>query len=239
MKITYIGHSGFLVELQQVNILFDYYTGEIPCLPTNKPLYILVSHKHGDHFNPEIFQLEKIYPFIRFLLSYDIKITSFHLEKWEVSENVKNKIISVKAHERYELEHFSLDTLKSTDCGVAFLIKAEGHTIYHAGDLNWWCWNEDSKQESHNMTANFKREIERISDTPVDVAFLPLDPRQDNLYHQGMEYFILHVQTKYVFPMHFWEDYDICDRFVMEGHGKGTEAMVCRIHRVGESFTIQ
>ena len=33
LKVTYIGHSGFLVELEKVLFLFDYYPGEIPALP--------------------------------------------------------------------------------------------------------------------------------------------------------------------------------------------------------------
>ena len=34
MKITYISHSGFAVELENHIFLFDYYKGEIPKWPT-------------------------------------------------------------------------------------------------------------------------------------------------------------------------------------------------------------
>ena len=30
MKITYIHHSSFLVELEHVSMLFDYYAGQLP-----------------------------------------------------------------------------------------------------------------------------------------------------------------------------------------------------------------
>ena len=30
MKITYIAHSGFCVELEKHVLLFDYFTGELP-----------------------------------------------------------------------------------------------------------------------------------------------------------------------------------------------------------------
>ncbi|HKM35067.1 MAG TPA: MBL fold metallo-hydrolase [Lachnospiraceae bacterium] len=239
MKITYIGHSGFLVETQNVNFIFDYYSGEIPRMPAEKPLYVLVSHKHADHFNPEIFQLEEKYSHIKFLLSYDIKVTPYQLEKWKVSEGVEEKITTIKAHENYELSECALTTLKSTDSGVAFLVFVNGQTIYHGGDLNWWCWEGETKQESHNMTANFKREIERLSNIFIDVAFLPIDPRQEALYYLGMEYFMEHVQTGRVFPMHFWEDFSICDKFLLEGHCKGKETVIQKIHRTGETFTIQ
>ena len=46
MKITYLRHSGFLVELEQVWLLFDYYRGEIPEFPKGKKGYVFVSHRH-------------------------------------------------------------------------------------------------------------------------------------------------------------------------------------------------
>ena len=33
MKVTYIGHSGFLIESGSCCCLFDYYQGEIPSMP--------------------------------------------------------------------------------------------------------------------------------------------------------------------------------------------------------------
>ena len=50
MKITYIHHSSFLVELESVYLLFDYTEGVIPGLKREKPLLVLESHRHGDHY---------------------------------------------------------------------------------------------------------------------------------------------------------------------------------------------
>ena len=36
MKITYIGHSGFFVEMEDACFLFDYYKGTIPETDGNK-----------------------------------------------------------------------------------------------------------------------------------------------------------------------------------------------------------
>lgn len=60
VKIDYLGHSGFFVETDSILLLFDYYYGDLSFLrekPNDKPLFVLVSHAHGDHFNPEIFSL--------------------------------------------------------------------------------------------------------------------------------------------------------------------------------------
>ena len=50
MKVTYISHSGFLIETKNCLFLFDYYEGKIPPLSQEKPLFIFVSHWHSDHF---------------------------------------------------------------------------------------------------------------------------------------------------------------------------------------------
>ena len=59
MKITYIHHSSFLVELEHVSMLFDYYAGQLPEIRKDRPLVVFASHFHGDHFAPVIFDLAK------------------------------------------------------------------------------------------------------------------------------------------------------------------------------------
>ena len=70
MKITYIHHSCFLAETESACLLFDYFEGELPAIPENKPLYILASHNHHDHFSEAVFSLN--HPKITYLLSWDI-----------------------------------------------------------------------------------------------------------------------------------------------------------------------
>ena len=57
MKITYINHSGFLVETNDCYYVFDYYKGEMPRLDKSKEVIVFCSHFHQDHFNPKIFQI--------------------------------------------------------------------------------------------------------------------------------------------------------------------------------------
>lgn len=238
MEITYIGHSGFLVETERNNYLFDYYRGEIPKVQTDKPLYVFASHKHPDHFNPMIFDLAKEYMKVTFVLSYDIKVNSFHMGKWGIGEEITNRILSVKANASYEQDGFVLQTLKSTDAGVAFLLKTEEGILYHAGDLNWWYWEEATKQENNNMTANFKREIEKLADISIDVAFVPLDPRLGKYYYLGMEYLMQKARCRYVFPMHCFDDHQVGKRFLEEGHGEGCFGKVMEIEKEGQRFQI-
>ena len=137
MKIMYLRHSGFLVELEQVWLLFDYYRGEIPEISQEKKGYVFASHRHIDHFNKEIFKLTKKQNNIEFILSDDI---------WEkrIPEEVKEQTRRMKPDEEIVLDDIRIRTLRSTDEGVAFLVSVEGKTIYHAGDLNDWYWKYGS-----------------------------------------------------------------------------------------------
>ena len=239
MKVTYIGHSGFLLETDGVYFLFDYYKGEIPKLNAKKPIVVLVSHKHGDHYNPMIFELIKQYPLIYYVLSKDVPV------KWKLEE-FKNEGISLEEHvtvmrknEETELKlpgekSVHIKTLKSTDIGVAFLLEYEGKRYYHAGDLNLWLWEGESKQYNDNMRMKYFRELEKLKGMEMEAAFVPLDPRQEKDAFAGMESFLEYTKAKNVFPMHFWENYGIIEDFLNE-HPK-YEKQLIRITEAGQTF---
>lgn len=241
MKITYIYHSSFLVETSQCYYLFDYYKGTLPPLHPGKPMIVFASHNHGDHYNPEIFQLLQAQgaadtldglqspatcqtqPFrqITAVLSKDIPG-----EKYPAVDNVmptasRIQCIKVHAHETHELPYgTTLQTLQSTDEGVAFLVRCPEGIIYHAGDLNDWVWEEESLQYNKQMTGSYRHEIDLLRSIlgkcPVDVAFIPLDPRQEKDYARGMLYFLQQITAKHVYPMHYWEQPGIIHRFLRE-----------------------
>ena len=58
MRLTYIFHSGFVIETPSCILIFDYWldpTGVIPkALSTQKPVYVFASHFHEEHFTKEI-----------------------------------------------------------------------------------------------------------------------------------------------------------------------------------------
>ena len=49
-----------------------------------------------------------------------------------------------------------------------------------------------------------------------DAAFVPLDPRQEAHYADGILYFLENVDCNAVFPMHYWEDASVIKRFITE-----------------------
>lgn len=238
MRVTFIGHSGFIVELDRKYLLFDYFQGELPVLSQEKPLYIFVSHKHQDHFNPRIFQLAGQYPKVSYILSYDIKLKPFNISKWKAEDINQDQLLSVRANETTFLQDVEITTYKSTDEGVAFLITTEGKCLYHGGDLNWWHWKEEDKQSNNHMAANYKREIDKMTDLSIDIAFLPLDPRQEEDYWLGMDYMLKTAKVNTAFPMHMWNDYSVIDRFKQDGYLEKNSTKLISIHQEGQTWEV-
>ena len=176
MKVTYLGHSGFLAELETVSLLFDWWKGDLPPLPADKPLAVFASHRHGDHFDPKIFSLDG--ERTRFLLGKGIRLTERNFRRWGLGEAAAARCRVLAGGETAELlPGVTVETLRSTDEGVAFLVTAEGTTIFHAGDLNWWHWEGEDPGWNRNMEADFKRYAEPLRGRRIDLAMLPLDPR--------------------------------------------------------------
>ena len=206
IQVTYIFHSGFCVETEDSYYIFDYYKGELPALDSQKPVYVFASHFHQDHYNPEVFELLERQGFrpgdIRAVLSADI-------HKKQYPKGIE--VLRVSGNKNYSLPDGTVvETLHSTDSGVAYLLTCKDGVIYHAGDLNDWRWEEESKEYNHNMTANYRREIDRIAGRKADEDLLQKD------YAQGMLYFLEKVHTGCAYPMHYWEHPEVIRQFVRE-----------------------
>lgn len=227
MKVTYLGHSGFFVEMEDACFLFDYYKGELPEADRGKMLFVFVSHGHYDHYRKEIFSLRDQYDQVRCLISSDIFVRE------------AEDILSVKPNEETEVLGCRIRTLRSTDEGVAFLLKYRGRTIYHAGDLNWWHWEEETEEYNTAMRRAYQSEINKLQGEKIDLAFVPVDPRLGEQYCWGLDCFMKRTDTKRVFPMHFWDNYAVFDRLALEKCAQDYEDRIIRIEREGQSFLLE
>lgn len=224
MKVTFIEHSGFMVEMEQNVLLFDYYQGEIPSFDGSKTLYVFASHSHADHYDPAIWKLKEQYRDIHYIFSDDIKDNE--------------GAVVMKAHEKKEVAGIEIETLRSNDMGVAFLVKVEGKTIYHAGDLNWWHWNGEPEEDNEYYKKTFQNEMKYLEGKKIDLAFMLLDPRQEDKYCWGMNYFLEHTDSKVVFPMHCFEHYNINYHYLNCEDGRRWKNIVRDITGAGQVFEI-
>ena len=262
MNVTYIFHSGFLIETDECYYIFDYWKGALPALDTSKPVFVFVSHSHADHYNHEIFtQLCSLgMRQIIAVLAKDILrkrcpafLQPVTAEELNVGQNVRHSqealptaearltdnilaeclpaanfptetipagmIPAVKAchSQEYDLPfHTHVQTLLSTDSGVAYFVTCPEGTIYHAGDLNEWNLPETPEQERRQMTGSYRAAVNKLKGKAIDIAFLPLDPRLKECYADGFLYFLKIMNVKQVFPMHCWKQPEIVERFFRE-----------------------
>ena len=205
-SVTFLGHSGFFVELEQVCILFDYWQGPLPPPIPGKHLLALVSHGHKDHFNPTIFSYGESWARVDFIVGNDVRLSAKRRAALGVREETFHRLGPDRDE---EFQNVQIHTLRSTDVGVAFLLQAEGWTIYHAGDLNWWTWPEQTEEEQVSMTQAFQREIAKLRGVQIDLAFLTLDARQEQAAFLGFDYYMTHCAIRWAIPMHSFGEYEM------------------------------
>lgn len=227
MNITYIHHSGFLVETESASLLFDWFQGDLPQISREKPLYVLASHVHGDHFSKEIFSLT--HPGITFLLSWDIPVEN-------VPEGVKAHFLH--PHETWTDGILSLETFRSTDEGVAFWCHVDGKQIYHAGDLNHWYWEGEEEQWNRDMTLAYRTEINRMAGRRADAAFLPVDPRLGDWFYLGAHDFMRYADAAHLIPMHFWGDFSVCETLREHPCAQSYRDRIVVLTEKGQNFSL-
>lgn len=205
-KVWYLFHSGFAVKKNNKVFIFDYYnnrpkndiwsfnSGVVnPQEICNNEVYVFVSHSHFDHYNNIIFTWQNDVKHIKYIVSSDVL--------GPTSEN----IFYVTPSQNIQVDDLSIKTLASTDEGVAFYISCEEINIFHSGDLNWWNWSGETDEYNKNMEKHYKEEINKLNDLPIDIAFIPVDPRLNNSYALSLNYFINNIASSncHIYPMHF------------------------------------
>ena len=236
MRVTFLEHSGFLVETGFAALLFDWWQGELPALPPGVPLYVFASHVHPDHFDPKIFALNDGNRDVSFLLGKGVSLDPRHLQRWGVSPETVEKARVRQGGQTLSLPQAEIETLSSTDEGVAFLVTLpDGRTVFHAGDLNWWHWEGEDRAWNRNMEVNFKKYTEPLRGRNIDLAMLPLDPRLGEAGFWGPAYFLETADIRHFLPMHQWGDFEFSRKF-LEENPAFTERTV-PVERAGQVFT--
>jgi L-ascorbate metabolism protein UlaG (beta-lactamase superfamily) len=227
VNITYLYNSGFKVETKNHVLIFDYWQGNIGenDLRTNKKVIVLSSHSHGDHFNDVILSWMEINPDIKYILSSDIEV--------DVNNCNINKL---SAYEELTVGEVYIKAYGSTDIGVSFLVKVDGINIFHAGDLNWWHWKGDPEDENERAEHWFIEEVLKLKGEKIDIAFFPVDPRLEENYDLGAEYFIYEIKPKLFVPMHFRENHGVTKKF--SDKNREADTTVLEICKDGEELLV-
>lgn len=204
MEIDYLYHSGVAVRIGGNLLVFDYYRHmvgkgmEESCigereLRSAQRVYAFVSHHHSDHYNRIIYDWAAVNPNITYVLDADVPGApegAVHLSRggeWD------DGFLHVRAY-------------GSTDIGVSFHVQCGGTSLFHAGDLNCWHWQDDGDARYAKVMRDwFDREMRfiRHSISHIDYAFFPVDKRMGSGFEEGPDKFIETMKPAVFIPIHF------------------------------------
>ena len=236
MKLTYLYHSGFIIEGMHCTIVIDYFKDSDDKYLKNSlsafkgKLYVLASHWHPDHYNKEILQWKNIRPEVKYLFSEDI------LQKKKTSPLIASYL---NKGDSWQDENIYVKAFGSTDAGISFLIETEGKRIFHAGDLNNWHWDEESTpEEIQEAEQNYLIELQALTAeiNQLDVAMFPVDSRLGKNYQRGAEQFVDAIRTRLFVPMHFGLKYRQANAF--QPYAEKAGCTFIPFSKTGESFQL-
>jgi len=215
MEIYYLHNSAFAVLIENTTIIFDYYNDKpvgdsrklengVVCddaLLLNQHTYVLSSHSHYDHFSKGVLDWKTINSSISYILDSGI----MEKDQMEYPE-----IAFMNEGDIFDDGHIWIKAYGSTDIGISFLVRVEGYTMFHAGDLNFWHWeNEADADFIASEEQKFLNKLEPIiaDDYNINIMFFPVDYRMGDNGHAGAVKMIEIFEPQMFIPMHFHEEY--------------------------------
>ena len=201
MELTYLLNSGFMIRDEKTLLVFDDYEDPAGIVDAAYDkgdfdrLYIFVTHAHFDHFGTHIRAYAPKTE--RYIFGSDMKHTK------RVKMFPTKKITYLKRYTQWEDDAIKVYSYDSTDVGVSFLVELpSGKKIYHAGDFNWWHWEDDTLENLELAEKIFRRQLKRMSGMEADVAFFPVDGRLGSAQERGAIDFVARAEVKGLVAMH-------------------------------------
>jgi L-ascorbate metabolism protein UlaG (beta-lactamase superfamily) len=191
MKLTYLGHSCFLVETAKARLIIDPFLTGNPSAPLKASDiqcdYVLLSHGHDDHTGDALGIAQRCGATI---------VANFEIAEYFAAKGAKThsmnpgggynfpfgRVKLTLAHHSSSVEAGLNPVYLGSPCGI--MLQADGRTLYHAGD-----------------TALFM-DMQLIGRAGIDAALLPIG---DN-YTMGPDDALLaldFLRPKVAVPMHY------------------------------------
>jgi ankyrin repeat protein/L-ascorbate metabolism protein UlaG (beta-lactamase superfamily) len=199
--IWYLEHSGWVIKTKNHLLVFDYFLhGDrtppdgaslasgyvLPEALRDQHMTVLVTHHHGDHYNPAIFSWQETHQDITYVLGFRPR----GIEHGQYT--------FTGPRTEHSIDGMNISTIKSNDAGVGFIIEVDGLVIFHAGDhANGYV----------DMSGEYPVEIDYVAakDIDIDLAFFGItgcslgDPLS---VKAGVRYAIEKLSPTVLFPQH-------------------------------------
>jgi L-ascorbate metabolism protein UlaG (beta-lactamase superfamily) len=197
--VWYLSHAGWAVKTADHFLIFDYWEQDEPSSPrtladgyvdpqeiADQHVAVLVSHGHGDHFDPVIYSWRDAIADLHYVFGWaattDAEFTYLTAPRADIEiDGVRIRTVN---HE--------FDRIPE----VAFLVEVDGITLFHSGD-------HGSTRDELNPV--FQDNIDYLAslDLDVDLAFLSIFGRRGGgIVNRGDVYTIEQLTPRITFPMH-------------------------------------
>lgn len=237
--IWYLGHAGWAIKTKNHLLIFDYVwaprTGNMPKNPSladgfidpaeikDCSVFVFVSHRHGDHFDPMIFEWEKSVKDIRYIFG------------WETGQNPQYHYLT-EPRTKNTIDGFEIFNINHEFDGIpegAFLVKGDGLLIFHSGDHG---------TTGEELNPLFRENIDYLAqqEQQIDLAFISqFGNREGGEVNNGDLYTIEKLGPKVTFPMHQGGGERFYRKFAEEARQKGTKTKVICAEKQGDKFFYQ
>ncbi|KON31364.1 hypothetical protein AC482_00950 [miscellaneous Crenarchaeota group-15 archaeon DG-45] len=182
MKLKWLGHASWKLKAGGKTIYIDPYQGDYD----EEADLILATHSHQDHCDPEKIGRVKVDDTVIIAPSDCASKIGAPVRSLKPGERAAFEGVTVEAVEAYNTKRFRSPgkPFHPRGLGVGYLIRAEGKTVYHAGDTD------------------FIPEMEELGD--IDVALLPSGGTYTMDNDDAVEA-ALAIHPRRVIPMHIWD----------------------------------
>jgi len=214
MKITFLKHSGILVENDTHQIFFDVISDIAALIDEHKKIIFCISHSHADHF-------------VKSKITFDHLDVAYVFSEDVPADDTQNVYVLAPL-KKVTVDGIVFKAYASSDLGNAYTIFFDNKTLFFAGDLNWWHWENNDFETNKKEEILFKSIVETIEEKRFDVAFIPVDPRQGEAYHITGDYFLEMFEITHFVPIHFGSRFDITEKF--KKHRNSEEKVRCVNH---------
>ena len=240
--VWYLRHAGWAVRLGDALLVFDYQEAlQMEDITDDTPrnlenglidpeeisdldVFVFVTHAHGDHYDPVIFEWQGEIDDLTYIIGWDEQPES-HCERFTGADAECHTMEGLRATaEVGGVQVYTIDSHHNDIPEVAYLVRYGDWVVYHNGDY----------MADHVDDYAY---LKTISDR-IDLAFVAGFPDRRWPHVSRAVHLAREFDVPVLFPIHF-RDAEMCADFVAEVVAEGVSAEVkCPAAR-GERFVVE
>ena len=239
--VWYLRHAGWAVRVRDALLIFDYQeavgmedvtdatprtleNGLIdPAEISDLDVYVFVTHAHGDHYDPVIFDWLGEIERLTYVIGWNEQPLS-HCERFAAADAKCHTMEGLRATaDLGDIQIYTIDSFYNDIPEVAYLIRYGDWIVYHNGDY---------LADYVTDYAYLKTIVDRI-----DVAFVAGYPDREWPHVARAVHLAREFDVPVLYAMHF-RDAEMCETFVAEVAAEGVSAEVECPTAGGQRFVV-